>query len=292
MSSNKTIPDMKEIFRQAAEIAGQVPETMQVAAFNRALDLLTGSIPESTPAPRQQEVHSRARSTGGSTPSRNSPNRVANSVDELIASIDTTQHPAVASATKVLDRALMILQIALRNHELDGLTPPEISRVLTEKFRLSTTSAAVNMALGPATTLVNRLLRGKAYEYRIMGPGEEYLSHLGSDGPLVVARSTPKPTKSIKRKIAKTEKAAAKQPNAKSPRSRAGPKEILEKLIASNYFSAPRDIAQIIDHLKTNHARTYKNSDLSPALTRLLRENRLDRNKNDKGIFQYTSRKT
>ena len=36
MVTSKTIPDMKEIFRQAAEIAQQVPESMQVAAFNRA----------------------------------------------------------------------------------------------------------------------------------------------------------------------------------------------------------------------------------------------------------------
>jgi hypothetical protein len=33
--------DLKEVFKQAAEIAQQVPENMQEAAFNRALDLLT-----------------------------------------------------------------------------------------------------------------------------------------------------------------------------------------------------------------------------------------------------------
>ncbi len=33
--------DLKDIFKQAAEIAQSVPENMQVAAFNRALDLLT-----------------------------------------------------------------------------------------------------------------------------------------------------------------------------------------------------------------------------------------------------------
>ena len=41
MSTKKT-PDLKELFKQAAEIAGQVPDNMQEAAFNRALDLLTG----------------------------------------------------------------------------------------------------------------------------------------------------------------------------------------------------------------------------------------------------------
>jgi len=33
------VSDLKEIFKQAAEIAQQVPENMQEAAFNRALDL-------------------------------------------------------------------------------------------------------------------------------------------------------------------------------------------------------------------------------------------------------------
>lgn len=33
--------ELKEVFKQAAEIAQSVPENMQVAAFNRALDFLT-----------------------------------------------------------------------------------------------------------------------------------------------------------------------------------------------------------------------------------------------------------
>ena len=40
--SKKIMPDLKELFKQAAEIAQHVPESMQEAAFNRAIDLLTG----------------------------------------------------------------------------------------------------------------------------------------------------------------------------------------------------------------------------------------------------------
>ncbi|PVV09931.1 MAG: hypothetical protein B6D77_09210, partial [gamma proteobacterium symbiont of Ctena orbiculata] len=40
--SKRTVPDLKELFKQASEIAQQVPESMQEAAFNRAIDLLTG----------------------------------------------------------------------------------------------------------------------------------------------------------------------------------------------------------------------------------------------------------
>ena len=38
----KAVPDLKEIFKQAADIAQQVPENMQEAAFNRELNVLLG----------------------------------------------------------------------------------------------------------------------------------------------------------------------------------------------------------------------------------------------------------
>lgn len=289
--TNSTIPDMKEIFKQAAEIAQQVPEIMQVAAFNRALDLLTGQVAAVSMDPIATNGNQPVQATN---PTRLSQvTKPATTVDELVAAIDTTQHPAVASAAKVLDRSLMILQIALRSHNLDGLTPPEIARILTEKFRLSTTQAAVTMALGAATTLVNRVSRGRAYEYKIMGPGEEYLAHLGSNEARVTSstRASSKPMKRGRNKTLKSEKV---QPirNASKPKSgRIGPKQMLEKLIADNYFSTPRDISQIIEHLQNNYARTYKNTDLSPTLTRLLREQSLEREKNEKGVFQYIARR-
>ncbi len=40
--ATKELSELKEIFKQAAEIAKQVPDNMQEAAFNRALSLLTG----------------------------------------------------------------------------------------------------------------------------------------------------------------------------------------------------------------------------------------------------------
>ncbi len=289
--SNKTIPDMKEIFRQAAEIAQQVPESMQVAAFNRALDLLTGQVaPQVTNAP-PISGNSSAQSTKALKPAPTGKPVV--DLEGLIAAIDTTQHPAVASAVKVLDRSLMILQIALRSHQLDGLTPPEIARILTEKFRLSTTPASVTMALGAATTLVNRVSRGKAYEYKIMGPGEEYLSHLGSNTNELgkSARVHAKPVNRVRKKALRLEKSISPSQPTKTKSGRTGPKQMLEQLIAIGFFTSPRDIAQIISHMRDNQARSYKATDLSPALTRLLREQNLERKKNEKGIFQYFSGK-
>jgi hypothetical protein len=57
--------DLKEVFKQAAEIAQQVPENMQEAAFNRALDLLTNKSHERHP-------------TRGSSHARRSQNKSVN----------------------------------------------------------------------------------------------------------------------------------------------------------------------------------------------------------------------
>jgi hypothetical protein len=276
---------MKEIFRQAAEIAQQVPENMQVAAFNRALDLLTG---KTEPPVERIDQGARASVPPRIAAAPSGPRKESSAIETLLASLDTTQHPAVASATKVLDRALMVLQIALRNHQVDGLTPPEIARLLTEKFRLNTSREAINMALGPATTLVNRVPRGRGYEYRIMGPGEEYLTHLGS------GRDSPpppphRPSKSKRRpkQAAKSNRPSAQADSSRVGSTRPGPKQILEKLLADKFFDSPRDISQMIEQIRHRYARSYKATELSPALIRLRREDKLDRSKNDKGIYEY-----
>ena len=150
--AKKTVPDLKELFKQAAEIAKQVPESMQDAAFNRALDMLTGDAPE------QRKVH--PRRPAGPPKNKHSRSRAADertSADVLVESIDSTQHPGVTSGAKTLDRSLMILQIAHDHHGVDGLGPSEIAKILTDKFRISTSAAAVSMALGKATNLLNRV---------------------------------------------------------------------------------------------------------------------------------------
>jgi len=177
--AKQTVPDLKDIFRQAAEIAAQVPESMQEAAFNRALDLLTGEpTTETAPTTRPRSPKSKPKSTKSAPSGADA--AAAGSAATLIEQIDSTQHPGVRAASKVLDRALMVLQIALSEHEIDGLAPAEIARILTDKFRIGTSDAAVRMALGNATNLVNRVPRGRGFVYRIMGPGDDYLAHLAS----------------------------------------------------------------------------------------------------------------
>lgn len=277
--SKQTVPDLKELFKQAAEIAAQVPESMQEAAFNRAIDLLTGSganIGNNTP---KTKVTKKSRVTQRQNPTPNNDSPAAN----LIEIVDSTQHPGVLSARKVLDRALMVLQIALNEHGVDGLTPAEISTVLTEKFRVSTTDAAVRMALGDATNLVNRLPRGKGYAYRIMGPGEEYLAHLGEDEastPLSRAKTKRKPKKAAKNKT------ASKKSKTQSKTS-VGPKAAIVNLIESGYFSQARTGPDIKTHLKNKRGLNFEADQLRMTLLRLVRDEKLDRDENADGSYEY-----
>jgi hypothetical protein len=292
--SNKTVPDLKELFKQAAEIAAQVPESMREAAFNRALDMLAGT---QAPASAAQQVRRPAASKKRSA--RASEDGEDSQIELLIQSINSTQHPGVISATRALDRALMVLQIARQDHGVDGLSPKAIARILTEKFRVRTTDGAVRMALGGAANLVNRVASGSGFGYQIMGPGEDYLAHATDSGEEATSRVP------SRRRIAKhgarrkktsskletgSTQAATKNASAKkivSRANKAGPKAEIVSLVTSGYFSNPRTPAEIQDFLKKKRGHAFGAAQISLALLRLVRDKVLDRDENAEGQYEY-----
>ena len=280
--SKQTVPDLKELFKQAAESAAQVPESMQEAAFNRAIDLLTGGGADSNnESPKAKVTKSRTTKQQRPTPPKDD-----SPAESLVEAIDSTQHPGVLSAKKVLDRALMVLQISLNEHGVDGLTPAEIATVLTDKFRVSTTSAAVRMALGDATNLVNRLPRGQGFAYRIMGPGEEYLAHLGEDEKPSSPSKAKKKSKS--RKPAKKTAASNASTKTKSKtNTTVGPKAAIGSLIDSGFFSQVKTGPEIMTHLKNKRGLNFETDQLRMALLRLVREEKLERDENADGSYEY-----
>jgi len=287
----KTVPDLKELFKQASEIAEQVPESMQEAAFNRALDLLTGKQNEA-PTNKQKQDKSKAKQVGVSREAQTEPE---SPVTKLLVDIDSTQHSGLTSSLKVLDRALMVLQISL-THGVDGLTTAEIARILTEKFRISTTTNAVNMAIAKKTSLVNRVPRGKGYCYRIMEPGQQYLLHRGEDKePKTNSRSK----KSRKKKTArKTETKAAEGGKKKTPKktegkrrprssAKVGPKAAVLGLLESGYFAEPRTGPDIQSYLEKKRGVTLGTDQLRLAMLRLVRDEQLERDENSDGQYEY-----
>ena len=120
--------ELKDAFKRAAEIAAVVPASMQEAAFHRALDQILGGGGEpgaQTTVARRQGRRARPAAT----------DETPDSAKQLIDGINRTAYPGIASATKVLDRVLAVLELAKRDFDIDGLTAPEIAKVLDRKVQ-------------------------------------------------------------------------------------------------------------------------------------------------------------
>lgn len=99
-------------------------------------------------------------------------------MEHLIRKLDRTRYPQVTAGRKALELALLVLKAAKDEAGIDGLTAPEITRVLVEKFRVSEKESAIRMALGRARRLVNDVPRGRGRAYCIMAEGEQLVSKL------------------------------------------------------------------------------------------------------------------
>ena len=283
--SSRTVPDLKGLIKQASEIAQQDPENLQEAAFNKAFDLLTGNAPLDPAA-----AHTPLEPKGKKKMSTKTAPKVEESTDKLLSTINSTDHPGVMSATKVLDQALLVLQIAFKDHGVDGLTASQVVKILKDKFRISTTVPAARMALKRATTLVDRVRDGQSFLYKIMAPGETYLAHLGEtkDSPIPKTKK-----KTSNKRTAK--KASSSKPNDIPPKSKkktvttgTGSLAILTKLIEGNFFSTPKTINDIIKHCDAALARKFKANEFSGRLARMTRSGKLTRKKNRDKQYEYT----
>jgi hypothetical protein len=288
---------LQETFRRAAEIASVVPESMHQAAFNRALDSLMGT---TAPTPSPATPHSRKRS-GRERAERPSPD---DPVAALLA-LERSRAPEVDEALGGPGKALALLLVARRELEIDGLTTQQIATVLTEKFRHRVTRQALNKAMDRAGNRVDRMTGGRATRYRIMQAGEDWLAAPAEDRDGESKRTNSgtggsRPRRKAKRTAAATEPRATdgSTPNTQgastskrstSRRWSRGPKAAVENLIDGGWFDTPRGLSAIRGELESRLALRFKPTDLSPAMTRLLREGRLKRSKTEAGQYEYQS---
>jgi hypothetical protein len=63
---------------------------------------------------------------------------------------------------------------------------------------------------------------------------------------------------------------------------------MIEELIDGGFFASPKAISDIQRQLRNKRGVTFKATDLSPALVRLLRQKSLDRERNDSNQFEYS----
>ncbi len=280
MTGDKTL---KEAFQEAAAIASVVPESMQEGAFHRALDEILG------------DSHHKVSSHGGKKrgPSRAAvPKKQEDAVDDLALKINRTDHAEINESMPVLERSLSILLIA-RDLGVDGLSPPRIAEILTEKFRVKTRRQHVSAHLSAATKFVDRHKEGRGFTYRIMGAGEKYLEDFKSgtqqSSPAKDSKKTSRKSAQAPRRRSGSKKTKTKKTEKpkRGARGRPGPKAVIENLIQAGFFKDPKTISDIQDHLQMKLGHSYKPTDLSPALTRLLRDSQLDRNRNENGKYEY-----
>jgi len=91
----------------------------------------------------------------------------------------------------------------------------------------------------------------------------------------------------IIRPLGKGKKSEGKRKKGPSASARPGPGAMIDKLIAKGFFKKHRVMVDIIKHCKNNLAYKYKATDFSPTLGRCIRNEKLKREKNKDGHFEY-----
>lgn len=277
--------DLDKTFAEAAEIAKKLPENLQEAAFNRALDeLLNGSA-------RKSSAKSRGSSRHVAKPKPNS-NEVEIEPNHLLADIDSTRYQDIGDTGRVADQALKVLQLARQDHGVDGLTASQIFEILTQKFRLPVKKNAVLMALRREPKTVDVKPGPNGQIFRIMAPGDDYLENLRASGAEKQTHHKGGTVKKKAKKPAGEKKAASKkkasEKTAKPKSVTLGPKAAIGKLITVGFFDSPRQISEVQEELKHNRGHTFSVQDLSPALLRYVRDEALSRSRNDSGQYEYS----
>jgi hypothetical protein len=195
----------------------------------------------------------------------------------------------------------MVLQIALNDHKIDGLTPSAIAKILSDKFRISTKISAVQMALSRATKLVDRIPTEKGFLYRIMGPGDNYLAHLGEEQQTtsITTKRVKNGSRAFKKPSTKTDigkktlqpKAEKKLPRVQGKVSQSkgavGPKSAIIELLNSGFFSEGKTAPEVQTHVRNKRGFNFGMDQIRLAMLRLVRDKMLDRNPNKEGQYEY-----
>ncbi len=280
---------LRGAFKRAAEIASVVPESMHQAAFNRALDAVLGV--------RQVETGEAGKASKGPRAEPRSPEKGPSDPVAALSAMERQKAPEVDSAQGGIAKGLALLRVARRELEIDGLTASQIATVLTNKFRWRVTRQAVAEAMDRAGNRVDRQKDGRTTRYRIMETGEQWLDlpadkrpgedASGGGGQSVTRRrrKSTRPSKAAPTSVKSTAAPAPRKAPARRPGR--GPKAAVETLINAGWFASPRALGAIRTELENRLALRFKTTDLSPAMTRLLRDGKLKRSKTESGQYEY-----
>ena len=287
--------NLEEAMKRAAEIAQLVPENLQEAAFNRALDRLLEDDGAQEREPKKTTVRKPT--------SKNQATKTDDAGLGLLEQINRTQYPDVGVTERVADRALKVLFLALHDFSIDGLTSSQITDVLSKKLRLPVKKSAVHMALTREKKTVDMREDGQGQTtFHIMEPGEKYLKRLanGEISATKPAKSGMKKSRAKKKDVGsdnphqsrkaaptgKPAKAGSKASSATGKR-KVGVMAAMSQIFDKGFFAQERTISAIVQKMKLDQGRTFKSNEVSPVLLRWLRTDKVERKKNEDGQYEY-----
>jgi len=185
------IDNLPEKVKKAKDAVADLDEPLKTEAFKKILDkLLEPDIQQVQPDHSVHTSVNRSQTKAGKNKSSkkrklNQSNaklkeEVEKKKRELADKVNRAEHFEIHDLKKTLAKALYVLKI-MRDKEVDGLTPPEISYILKEVFKIKVSgeSVSINLNRREAQRFVdrNRTIVGKAvaYVYKLMKGGEDYL---------------------------------------------------------------------------------------------------------------------
>lgn len=102
--------------------------------------------------------------------------------------------------------------------------------------------------------------------------------------------------KALRKSRRRRDKTSSASPGAKATPARKsargpgspGAYATINELLGDGFFRTPKTIGSIVNHCRTARGHHYKANECSPALLRLLRDEKLQRQKNKDGQYEYT----
>lgn len=265
--------DVTRLIKEASDAASHAPKHLQEAAFNRAFEaLLAAGGAGSTPKDVTPALYAGGDGGPARTPSE----------------LDRTAYPGITHDKNAHDNSLQLLLAAKNDLGIDGLSATDIAKTLTNKFRCATSRPAVSTALNGAGTYVDRHPEGRAVIFRIMAAGETYVTGLTAV-PKEVSPTAPRRARRRKSTAEKIHKGEDSNESSGVPKkaSGKGAASAMNELFDKGFFSEPRTIGDIRSKLKDDLGRSFKSNYLSPVLVRWLRSQKLTRETNSDGQYEY-----
>jgi hypothetical protein len=136
------------------------------------------------------------------------------------------------------------------------------------------------------------LFKSEAVQLRVV---DALLNELGSwQGSTTVkagaAVELPRRSRRRRKNAAATPKESKTKAARTSPRKSTSPGAfaMINELLSNGFFKTPRTISSIVEHCRSARGHHYKANECSPGLLRLLRDEKLKRQKNKDGQYEYT----